>query len=891
MVLAGHPASTDGRRGAWKAAAPAALLALICTLTALSASAGAVAADSPIRPYASQVLERGSLVSYWRLGESGGSVAADAKNGRDGTYAGGLTLGQTGALTGSGNTSASFTGGRVKLPAMPTSGDFTVEGWMQLHPTAPKNNTLYGGFGSLRLLPRPDGYYAGIYLNGTEYKLQGAGASNVGEWVHWALVRAGSRMTLYRNGAPVAERTDLPAAAVAKLDGEIGSMGSSYPADAKIDEVAVYSGALSAAEVESDFVSGTQGSSEHEPPTEEPPGADTYVDGASLGGQCNDARTAAEAASPATPWCSVGRAAQLAGAGATVLVRAATYPATVITAQARLEPTTFKAFESEAPVLDGLTISGSSGLRFIGFRITDQTVLDNVARVELSDNDISPHGVAVPSGRDLLFEGNRIHDLTMDINPASGSCIPPRCGYGFRINQGQGLTFKDNLFSGIPGDGIQSGTAENYLIEGNEFERISAFVDPAEHSDSIQFYRGSDGVRIRGNYFHDTRGPLLLGTGADEAQRNLVVENNTIVAQRDWALKAFDAPGMVLANNTVWDARDGVVIGDTSSVSADTTNVRAFNNIIDTFTAQPQFFALEDYNLVGTGQRAGSHDLATPPRFADRTRLDYSLMGSSPGIDAGLSTGAPTADSVGQARVDVPGIPNTGGGAEPYFDLGSHEFNGTYEPPGGSYSQTVLDTPGLLSYWRLGEFGGSVAADAKGGRHGTYVGGMALGQAGALTGDADTAVSFSGGRVKLPAMPSSGDFTVEGWMQLRPTAAKNNTLYGGFGSLRLLPRRDGYYAGIYLNGKEYLLQGAGASNVGAWVHWALVRAGSRMTLYRNGAPVAQRTNLPASAVAKLDGEIGRMRSSYPADAKIDEVAVYSGALSAAQVAAHYDLGS
>ena len=97
----------------------------------------------------------------------------------------------------------------------------------------------------------------------------------------------------------------------------------------------------------------------------------------------------------------------------------------------------------------------------------------------------------------------------MEFDPATGRCVPPRCGYGFRIISGTGSTFRANRFSRIPGDGIQSGTAVDYLIQGNEFERISAFVDPLEHSDSIQFYRGSTGVEVRGNYFHQTRGPLL----------------------------------------------------------------------------------------------------------------------------------------------------------------------------------------------------------------------------------------------------------------------------------------------------------------------------------------------------------------------------------------------
>jgi hypothetical protein len=403
-----------------------------------------------------------------------------------------------------------------------------------------------------------------------------------------------------------------------------------------------------------------------------------YVDGASLGGTCSDSRTAEQAMSPETPWCGLERAAELAEDGSTVTVREARYPKLAITGRAREKALAFEPLAAEQPVLDGLEITRSAGFRFGGFRITDQAVLDHVARVGLVGNDISPHGVQVEGGRELLFEDNEIHDLTMEIDPATGRCVPPRCGYGFRIVNGSGLTFRGNRFSRIPADGIQSGTAEDYLIQGNEFERISAFVDPLEHSDSLQFYRGSNGVQIRGNYFHQTRGPLLgPSSGAEESHNGLVVANNTIVRQTDWGLKVHDAPGMVLANNTVWDTTSGIVIADTPAVAAATEKVRAFNNIVDKLSAEPVFFAFEDYNLVGTGLRQGSHDLAGRPRFKDAAGLDYRLLGASPAVDAGTSTDAPRADRLGQPRLDVPAVPNTGGGEEPYFDLGSFEFGGT----------------------------------------------------------------------------------------------------------------------------------------------------------------------------------------------------------------------
>ena len=66
-------------------------------------------ADAPSSVYRAAVLADSPL-AYWRLGETSGTVAHDETgNGHDGTYVGGVTLGQPGALTGDANTAVSST--------------------------------------------------------------------------------------------------------------------------------------------------------------------------------------------------------------------------------------------------------------------------------------------------------------------------------------------------------------------------------------------------------------------------------------------------------------------------------------------------------------------------------------------------------------------------------------------------------------------------------------------------------------------------------------------------------------------------------------------------------------------------------------------------------------
>lgn len=114
-------------------------------------------------------------------------------------------------------------------------------------------------------------------------------------------------------------------------------------------------------------------------------------------------------------------------------------------------------------------------------------------------------------------------------------------------------------------------------------------------------------------------------------------------------------------------------------------------------------------------------------------------------------------------------------------------------------------------------------------------------------------------------------------------------MYAGSGTVRMMARPAGYYAGVWLGGVEYLLQSTTASNVGAWVHWALVRSGGTLRVYRNGVLIKSRADLPPGTAASLRGDIGAQGSVYWLKGYIDEVALYTGALSAQTIADHYRL--
>jgi hypothetical protein len=214
-----------------------------------------------------------------------------------------------------------------------------------------------------------------------------------------------------------------------------------------------------------------------------------------------------------------------------------------------------------------------------------------------------------------------------------------------------------------------------------------------------------------------------------------------------------------------------------------------------------------------------------------------------------------------------------------------------------SYTTLVDGRASRLAHWRLGEASGTTAWDTTGAYNGTYAGNPTLGVPGAIAGDTDTAVGFNGStsKMSIPPLPAVGDFSVEGWSYLTSPASTNNTVFGGSGTVRLLARpgspnsATAAYAGVWLNGTEYALQPSStASNLNTWVHWVLTRQGSTLTLYRNGVQIGQRTDLPATALANLNGAIGmQSNGSYPLTGRIDEVALYRSALSATDVSNDY----
>jgi subtilisin family serine protease len=219
--------------------------------------------------------------------------------------------------------------------------------------------------------------------------------------------------------------------------------------------------------------------------------------------------------------------------------------------------------------------------------------------------------------------------------------------------------------------------------------------------------------------------------------------------------------------------------------------------------------------------------------------------------------------------------------------------------PSTSYSDTVLGTAGLVSYWRLGETSGTTAADSQGTNTGTYTNGVTLGAQSLLLSDTvNKAASFDGSNDYVnvrdaASLDLTSSFTLECWVNLDATTTSTLLRKGGTGvdnyALSLVSgtlRLEFDDSGSGWNHLE-----AGSLSAGMTYHVVGVfdNAADTLTIYINGQQVGQATGITRTPVTNTSAVYmgARQGSSGFTNGRIDEVAIYSVALSASTVASHF----
>jgi len=219
--------------------------------------------------------------------------------------------------------------------------------------------------------------------------------------------------------------------------------------------------------------------------------------------------------------------------------------------------------------------------------------------------------------------------------------------------------------------------------------------------------------------------------------------------------------------------------------------------------------------------------------------------------------------------------------------------------PSSTYSQAIAGTSGVISYWRLGDPAGSTTAcDSVGSNPGTYETGASPGASGAFAGTTSTSFNGTSGYVSVPNSSSLnvGDtFTVEAWVKRGSVSTTGNQV--------IASKQTGAWA-LMFNPANQLVLHAGGTNTdlawswqritdtSAWHYVAVTKSGADIHLYIDGndATGALGTNqtLTDNTLPLLIGD-GASGGYFNGD--LQEVALYNQALTPAQIANHYQLGS
>jgi hypothetical protein len=221
------------------------------------------------------------------------------------------------------------------------------------------------------------------------------------------------------------------------------------------------------------------------------------------------------------------------------------------------------------------------------------------------------------------------------------------------------------------------------------------------------------------------------------------------------------------------------------------------------------------------------------------------------------------------------------------------------------YRATVMaDAP--RGYWRLGESGGTAAADeTSNASNGSYLGGPTLGVAGALATDPNTAVTFDGANDNAsmgdPANGvldfGAGDFSLELWLRTAVNAEQAVlSKAGATGPSWLITVSDdpGAVGGIRVRIADGTVTRYAYSTSrvddNRWHHVVVaVDRDAGTSIQIDGAAPQFAAGAAAGSISNAGSLIVGGGAGYPFfRGDVDEVAVYAGLLSSARATAHYD---
>ncbi|MEK9150015.1 MAG: right-handed parallel beta-helix repeat-containing protein, partial [Candidatus Desantisbacteria bacterium] len=338
---------------------------------------------------------------------------------------------------------------------------------------------------------------------------------------------------------------------------------------------------------------------------------------------------------------------------------------------------------------DGLlVIEGKSYIKVSGIRIINAgpysgncgILIDNSDNIIIDKNytyNSVSSGIGVWNSNNIIIDGNEVE---LACNDGRQECITVGgTSSAFEVknnhvhhggpgtNGGEGIVIKDF-----------SNNGKVYNNHVHDLNRLGIYIDAeAGNTDNIEVFQ---------NIVHDCANDgLTLASEQGGLLSNINVYNNIIYNNKLVGINitpngtATNPPmqNLKIINNTIYNNGTGTWGGGIAAGNPNITGLVIRNNVV----SQNLIFqiAIEgtvtnlsvDHNLID-GYREyideiyGSDSVTGDPKFVDTSTLNFHLQASSPAIDKGTSTDAPSTDFDANPRPQDAG-----------YDIGAYEFQGT----------------------------------------------------------------------------------------------------------------------------------------------------------------------------------------------------------------------
>ncbi len=876
--------------------------------------------------YPSRVLGTTGLLSYWRLGDPGGSTAlVDSFGTSNAAVNGSPTLGSPGALAGDSDTAASFDGlddaATANLSLSGTS-KVTVEFWMKWNGFAndddlameytPNFNSFAGGFLIDPNAPQEEGKFGVAIGNGSARNNVFFARPSAGVWHHYAFVMdsaaaAAEEIKPYVDGKAVSFTKTASGTGAGNFANSslyfMSRAASSLFGAGSLDELAIYNRALDPATVAAHYAGNQQSptASLSSSPNPADLGQTVNFDGSSSSSP-NGAITKYE-------WDLDGNGSYETNTGSSPKASSSYAVAGPVAVGLRVTDSVGKtATTSETISIDG------SGAGSYSARVLATAGLTNYWRMgESSGSTLADSKGTAPAtltGGPSLGIGGAVAGDSDTAVSFNGTTSAAQAALNLSATNKLTLEFWMKWDGFVNDDDLAFELTPNFnsnpggfLVDPNAPEEGGKFgvgIGSGESRNTAYFTRPS-----AGQWHHYA---LVMDSAAPAAEQVIpYVDGQPVPYVKT---KSGTGAGNFANSSLYFMSRAASALfgsGDLDEVAlysralpASTIAQHFGGNSqapIATFTASPNpAQAGQLVSFDGSGSSDPDGTIAKYEWDLDGNGTYETNTGTTP-------TASTTLTSPGSYEIKLRVTDNAG-------NSGQATRTVTVEQSGaGAYSSRVLATAGLTNYWRMSDAPGTTLADVKGAANATAVGGPEFGIASALPGGSDTAVSFNGTTSAAQAnldLSTTSKLTLEFWMKWDGFAEDDDLAFeltpnfnsnpGGFIVDPNAPEEGGKFGVGIGSGESRNTAYFTRPSAGQWHHYALVMdsaapAAEQVIPYVDGQAVAYTKSKSGTGAGSFANSslyfMSRAANALFGSGDLDEVALYNRALPASTIEDHY----